>query len=141
MSETDVKLAITKALEAAGYIVTRTAASGYRGRMQGAKKGTADVHVTGLFGRAVWLEVKKDDSEKPTVEQVAFILAVRKRGAYADCVCTPAEAISAVKKASVCGISDGMFRWGLFGSYTTPDPEKPVSVKKGTAPVAVFECM
>ena len=100
MSETDVKLAITKALEAAGYIVTRTAASGYRGRMKGAKKGTPDLHVIGFGGRSVWLEVKATEKDKPTKEQLDFFDAARSAGAYAAVVRTPDEAHFHVHSAS-----------------------------------------
>ena len=96
MSETDVKKAITDALEAHGYIVTRTTASGYRG----CKKGTPDLHVQGHHGRSVWLEIKATEKDKATQGQVAFIGKARSFGAYAAVVWTPEQAEKRMRNAA-----------------------------------------
>ena len=101
MSETDIKKAITDALEAAGYIVTRTAAGGYRGRTKGCKTGTPDLHVIGSGGRSCWLEVKATPKDKATKEQEKFMVGARLKGAYAAVVRAPGEALSAMREADV----------------------------------------
>ena len=100
MSETAVKKAITDRLEAHGYIVTRTAAGGYRGRTAGCKKGTPDLHVQGHHGRSVWLEIKATEKDKATREQVAFIEKARSFGAYAAVVWTPEQAEKRMRNAA-----------------------------------------
>lgn len=102
VSETDIKKAITDALEAAGYIVTRTAAGGYRGRTKGCKTGTPDLHVIGSGGRSCWLEVKATKKDKATKEQEKFMEDARRKGAYAAVVRTPGEALDAMREADVC---------------------------------------
>lgn len=99
VSETDIKKAITDALEAAGYIVTRTAAGGYRGRTKGCKKGTPDIHVVIPGGRSCWMEVKASGKEKPTKAQVAFMDRARSQGAYACVVWNHSNAMRHVQQA------------------------------------------
>jgi hypothetical protein len=114
MSETGIKKAITDALEAAGYIVTRTAAGGYRGRTKGCKKGTLDLHVQVNNGRACWQEVKKDDKEKPTKEQREFAERVANLGAYVACVHDISGAIDAARKAEMVN-ADGTWMYNPRG--------------------------
>ena len=101
VSETDIKKAITDALEAAGYIVTRTAAGGYRGRTKGCKTGTPDLHVIGSWGRSCWLEVKATKKDKATKEQEKFMEEARRKGAYAAVVRSADDALGTMHKAGV----------------------------------------
>lgn len=62
--------------------VVRVNSGGYRGRMRGAPKGTADILGVGPRGRFVAIEVKDDDGEL-TAEQLKYLLRVKALGGEA----------------------------------------------------------
>ncbi len=99
MSETAIKKSCCDALELAGYVVTRTAASGYRGRAMGCKKGTSDIHVTSKLGRAVWLEIKCSHREHASDGQIEFGERVKRLGAFFGVVWDPSMALDALRQA------------------------------------------
>lgn len=84
MTETELKRDICKLLDTLGIYWVRLQASGYRGRMKGCPKGTADLLAAPYARRQanpvwLWLEIKKP-GEKQTPEQIQFQNNVEGRG-------------------------------------------------------------
>lgn len=78
MTETDIKRAITDALEACGAIVIRMNAGRVRNNVHMAPKGTPDLLAIGRH-RTYWIEVKKP-GETLRSAQEEMIQKLRERG-------------------------------------------------------------